>query len=174
MSVTYHEMRMWARWLVAFTPQAMADALGTPIEVGEQACVALEANGVIKRAGTIFEYGEEVVLFEYDWPPPGPKEHPHQTPPEITAVRMFGYLLYDERGVSQRLVNDRNRRNLLSIPGQGHKHRQREKRYKKMMEKAEQRRTKQKLKALGFSGDGPGPEDHGQLEDGGNKDNGNV
>jgi hypothetical protein len=117
--VTYDEMRVWARWLDVFTAADIANAMGATVDVGETAVVALLANGVIYDTGDWVpgSDGMEEPVYAYDWPPPGPRHRPRRTPPEVAAVRAFGMMLFDERGVTQRIETGRDMRRRLSTPG---------------------------------------------------------
>jgi hypothetical protein len=114
--VTYAEIRRWARWLGVFTASELAGALRTTPEIGERGVTALLYHECCEDTGEVVDgpLGPEKIVA-YIPLPPGPKEHPHETPPEITAVREMGGLeLFNRRGLPVSMSNGRVRQ---STPG---------------------------------------------------------
>lgn len=93
MSITYDEVRTWARWLNVFTAEELADALGDlPVAYGEQGVLALLDNKIITDTGITLEgrHGQPQQLYEYVPLPSGPREHLTEVPPEIIEPRRAG------------------------------------------------------------------------------------
>lgn len=90
-AVTYAEVRAWARWLQAFTARDLASALHCSLPVAERGVKALLWNKVCLDTGdTLPGPDGPEALIEYVPIPPGPREHPTETPPEIVVAREAG------------------------------------------------------------------------------------
>lgn len=146
MALTYDESRMWTYWLRVFAPSDLAASMGVPVEAIEGFLIGLQRNGTIEDTGDrINGTGPEEPIFSFVPLPPGPTEHFTKEPPE-TLRRIGCYeLAPSNRGMPIRLRSDREYRRAGSKPGEGHKMRLREKRYKKMQEAIEKRKEAQRL-----------------------------
>lgn len=142
----YSEARDWFGWLGMFTPGMLADAMGVDDTVADRMVLAGEFHGIIYDTGDRVNgtWRGEQPLFGYVPLPPGPTEHPTETPPE----RLAGYTdIVCPRGEPVRIRTDRDTRRLMSTPGARSKVLQREKRYEKMMETQRQRAERAKIRA---------------------------
>lgn len=139
--VTYAEARRMARWLNAFTPRELAQALRVHEAVGERFVKAMlwpnHAGGsVIEDTGIELEGPEGTErLYEVVPLPPDEEHRPKHTPPHIAAVHeMFGgLLLYDLRGRPVRIRTERQLRIAMSTPGSRQLHVNREREYQRQL-----------------------------------------
>jgi hypothetical protein len=148
--VTFDEVRRMARWLGLFGPSDLADALRCHPDVAERSIRALRAHRLVNDTGEdqTGHVGDERV-WEMVPLPDTIYKRDKRKPPEIVAVlQTGGFLLFDERGVTQRIgMSESDRRRILSTPGAAHVHRMREKNRKKMEEAQKARAESQRLKA---------------------------
>jgi len=116
---TYAEARMWFRWLQVFTPHDLADAMAVHPDVAYRFVRAAEWHGIVENTGDrVNGTGPEEDIYSYVPLPPGPTEHPTGPLPELMAVReMGGFLLFDQRGLPVRLVDNTERRNMMQTTG---------------------------------------------------------
>lgn len=81
-----------ARWLELFTATDLAQALHADHEVGVRGVKALLHQRIATDTGDTLpgEDGRDEALIEYVPLPEGPREHPHEVPPEIAVPREMG------------------------------------------------------------------------------------
>lgn len=155
MPVTYDETRLWTYWYRLFTPSDLADTMGVPSEAIEGFLIGLQRNGTIEDTGDylVNGHGPEPILAFVPLPP-GPSQHFTKTPE--WQVYPCGADAPPNRGMPVRIRSERMMRRILSTSGAAAKHRQREKRYKKMQDdqakkKAEVRARRIKREQAGIS-----------------------
>lgn len=147
MEVTYAEVRQWIVWLQTFTVSDVADAMGVEYEVADQFVFAAEIHGIIENTGDTVngrEWGDEVI-FSHVPLPPGPN-NAFTYPPEWKVTPGVYDLAPRNRGMPIRIRTDKDARRHGSLPGQGHKYRQAEKRYQREVKAREERAEKQRVK----------------------------
>jgi hypothetical protein len=120
--VTFDEVRRMARWLGLFGPSDLADALRCHPDVAERSIRALRAHRLVNDTGEdqTGHVGDERV-WEMVPLPDTIYKRDKRAPPEIIAViQTGGFLLFDERGVTQHIgMSERDRRRILSPRGGG-------------------------------------------------------
>lgn len=142
--LTYDETRLWTYWLRIFTPSDLADTMGVPVEAVEGYIRGLRFNGTIEDTGDIVNgSGPAEKIYSFIPLPPGPTEHPTKQPE--WQVYPCGADAPPNRGMPVRIRSERDMRRILSTSGAAAKHRQREKRYQKMVE--DQKKKKADLRA---------------------------
>lgn len=144
--VNFAEARDWIVLLHTFTVSELADCMLIDHAVAQRYVFAAEFWGIIENTkdyvnGT--EAGYEA-LYSYVPLPPGPRFHPHRSPEWLSTPGC--YSLAPRRGMPVRLRNERELRRTLSTPGARAKEKQRDNRYKKMMEKVQARKEAHKIK----------------------------
>lgn len=125
-AATYSEVRWWAVWLDTFTASDLAQAMGVSYEVGRRGIKALLWHGIVLDTGDTIDgpEGPEQIIT-YKPLPPGPRFHPHETPPEIAVPGAYSLAPPRGRPVPANL-NGASRRRVASTPGQAKKLRDRE------------------------------------------------
>lgn len=156
-TVTYTEMRWWARTLQAFTASDMANVMAVHYDIGVKAIRALCWHGICEETGEDIDgpFGLEPIVY-YLPLPPGPTHHPHYELPEHSAVReMGGLLLYDVRGQPVRIRTERQMRKSLSTPGARQMHVNRERAFQAQELARAQAAETAKIKAAREKAEGP-------------------
>lgn len=135
--ITYDEARHWSYWLRIFTKSDLANAMGVHPDAVDGFIIGLQRNGTVEDTGDrVNGTGPEEAILALVPLPPGPTHHFTRDPEWKTAPGV-GELAPRHRGEAVRIRSDREYRRAGSKPGEGHRMRQREKRYKKMMEARE-------------------------------------
>jgi hypothetical protein len=112
---------MWARYLRIFTADDIADAMLVDHAVGERAIKALVWHGIVEGTGDFISGSSNgdgpKEVFEYVPLPPGPKEHPHETPEWLATPGVYSEAPPRGRSVPGSGMSDQDMRRLRSIAG---------------------------------------------------------
>lgn len=142
MPISYDETRLWTYWLRVFTPSDLAETMGVPVEAIQGFIIGLERNGTIEDTGDwVNGSGPREKIYSFVPLPEGPNHHPYRLPEWLQAPGIGE--LAPRRGEQVRIRSESDMRRILSTAGAANKHRQREKRYQKMVAIQEERRKKQ-------------------------------
>lgn len=152
--VSYTRVRIVATKLEIFTPQGLADGLGVTYARAEEFISALAWQGLLLPEVDWMETpdGDEPIYTMV----PAPQEiykRNRYTPPEIMAVMELygGFLLYDERGVSQRLTNKGEKGRVMSTPGARQKQKLRDLAWNRMQDAIRNRVEKERRRRIAES-----------------------
>lgn len=143
------EARDWVMVLRAFTVSDLAESMAVPLDVAVQYMRYFRDRGVIEPTEEMLNgTGPPERVYMLAPYPPGPRRHPHKTPPEVLVrQQMGGDPLRVQRGMPVRLVDNQDRRNKMQVAG-GNRRRMkdRDRAYDRMMEAVAKRKEKQREK----------------------------
>jgi len=156
--VTYAEVRRMARWLNAFTPRELAEALHVHEAVAERFVVAMLWTGhvggsVISDTGAWLDGPEgRETLYEIVPLPDTVYRRNRYLPPEVQAVvETGGLLLYNHRGLPVRIRTERSQRRAMSTPGSRQLHKDRERAYQRQQDAVRRRMEIDRKKRIAAS-----------------------
>lgn len=142
----YAEARAWAVWLDSFTASDLASSMGVPSIAVQGFLIGLLFNGTIEDSGDRIPgpSGMEPI-YSFVPLPPGPNEHPYETPEWLATPGVYD--MAPVRGMPVVLENREKERQLMSIPGARHKHKLRKLARQRQDDAVRERANRQRRKA---------------------------
>lgn len=105
---TYAEAVAWARWLEVFTALELSESMAIAPQLALRFVKALVWNGSVRPVDALMNGHGELDIVEYIPLPPGPSEHPHETPPELATPGVYSET--PRRGLPVSMSAGRSRR----------------------------------------------------------------